>query len=82
MTIIVIADVDGNDLVFRLAANNCTLSKMFRLKGQADRIGGNPYLVYGKAAARWMGMKSLGDQTLVVATMSSGNLTDAKPHNA
>lgn len=80
MTIIVIAGIDGNDLVFRLAANNCTLSKMFRLKGKAYQINSNPYLVYGKAAARWMGMKSLGDQTLVVATMSSGNLTDAKPH--
>jgi hypothetical protein len=81
MTVIVIADIDGNDLVFRLAADNCKLSKMFRLRGKAGQINGNPYLVYGKAAARWMGMKQF-TQTLVVATMSSGSLIEAKPHNA
>lgn len=81
MTIIVIADIDGNDLVFRLAADNCTLSKLFRLKGKAQQINSNPYLVYGKAAARWMGMKQY-KADLVVASMSSGKLIQVKPHNA
>ncbi len=71
--LLIIADTDGNDLVFQIASPSKGLSEMYRAAGQAQSIAGNPYIVYGKEAKAFMG-KHWGEFSLIVAHVRSGQL--------
>ena len=71
----VIADTDGLDLLFRVADTVAGVSPVYRLQGKADKMSGNPYLVYGDKAAEWTGLKKY-DLHLVVAHVRSGQMED------
>lgn len=75
MIVFVIADTDGNDLLYRFATESLPVSPTYKQSGKASRIGGNPYLIYGPDVRLWLPMHTPDSSySIVVATMSSGSL--------
>ena len=73
--VFVLAEVQGNDIIFRFFTENTCCSVEQRLPGQKWDIGGNPYSIYGHAIAKILG-KDWKNLSLTVFKAVSGNLSD------
>lgn len=73
MLVYVIADIDGNDLVYRFAGHTFTTSGLYRQKNKGSSYLGNPGLVYGPDAAAYL-LCDKKDLTYIVAMVKSGQL--------
>lgn len=74
--VLAIVGINGADIVYRLVVADRAPSELLCIEGRAQSIGSNPYLLFGDTAAKWLGLNSYQDTTIVVATMSSGHLFD------
>jgi hypothetical protein len=75
-SVLVIADIDGEDLIFSLVYQN-RMYGLYRLVGQSDRMHFNPYARYGAVIDKATGRKWNSDDksySIVVAHMASGDL--------
>lgn len=66
---------EGTDLVALPMNRKHGIGQPRRLTGQAERIGSNPYALYGDIAAEFCGFANWqsGNLSITVSTMSSGS---------
>lgn len=70
----VIADTDEKDLVFHVVCPVKGMSVVYREKGKAESISGNPYLVYGARVEEFTGWNKF-NLSIIVAHVRSGKIS-------